>query len=1042
MKWFNIIYLVIITICLLYPAILFAQQGNAVELRILAKISPELYEKSVQTPSAKIPVWVEFIDRPFKNDPLQYIEYVKTHSYLPPVNEAYVQNLISLPNVEFLGTSELTNELGILIPAENLFSLAEQSFVTRIEEMPKLVPEEYLPDYSIYQGVYYNAIDLRELQEQYSGYDPLYQSGDTLGKHIKLTILDTGIYPYHPVFWNSEIKLTQNTAVNLSYSIAASDSFIHLVIPTVDIGLYYKRSRDFGINWNQGSQLSAAMFRFSGIATSGNNVYIVATIDQQRDVFLWRSNNNGNSWQGPQNLTNYPANKRTKNPTVSAQGDMVYVTWDEWEDLTNPPYYWTRVQFRRSLDQGANFNPISLIADTDTTLSYGLDVASENQDVHITWSQRDPERLRYRNSNNQGSAWNAIQERVCADSVLGRAAIAASGGNAHIAFELEKPPTPPYSYNIYYWRPQGNIATQLTTEGSSQHPAIAAAGRYIYVSWDESDTTTGIQIYFKRHRNFGVTNIPWDDGDEFTGNNNSDITKRISYGNGFSFNSAITATDSIANHIRMVHIVWLDTRPGSEGIYYSSSSKIFAWRDYQNSGNLIPRDYGRHGTAVSSVASGCLANRTETNNDFNPYIGVAWQGILAVAHTELEAQDIQAIKWATDTLNTDVINLSGGYGQVGIGTSRIAQYLDWATAKGKVFIKSAGNNGPGPGTLTIPADNFNAITVGATNYNGTGIANFSSRGPTADGRIKPDVVAPGEDIYLADTNMINSLYRTGSGTSFAAPMVAGVCALLLEANPNLTPGAIRKALRNTAVAVTGNPRPNNNEGWGIIQAWAARNYNVNNFPPEIIPTAIPYPNDSFSAQQGDSVTLWIWVKDRECSNTPRATVNLSSIGGPADTIMSGNWVANQWLRCSVRVRINPTAPTGRKYLKVTASEGPNDDRDTVWAYININITSAPGIEEVISQIKYPVLFAPKPNPFTNRTEIRFQIPTKTNVELKVYNSIGQMINTLIADEMKPGYCTITWDGKNKNGHKVAEGIYFCQLETDEFQMTKKMLMLR
>ena len=1026
MKYF-IIVVVLVTITL----------GSEIKIekinRVINKIEPALYEKILTNPLAKIPIWVEFIDRPYQNDPQTYINYVTTHSFLPPMNENYIHNVLSLPGVEFLGTSELTNELGILILADNLFPVAEKSFVTKIEEMPKLVPEEYLPDYSVYQGVYYNAIDLRGLQEQYSGYDPLYQNGDTLGKHMKLTILDTGIYPYHPLFWNSEIRLTQSTAVNLGYSIAARDSFVHLVIPTVDIGLYYKRSRDFGINWNQGSQLSPTRIEFSDIATGGNNVYIVATIDQQRDVFLWRSNNNGNSWQGPQNLTNYPSNKRTKSPAVSTQGNAVYVTWAEWEDLTVTPYYWTRIQFCRSINQGINFEPMVLLYDTDTTLIFGPDIASENQDVHITWIQRYPERLRYRNSNNQGSSWNPIEQKVYAGPpYLGSVAIAASGGSAHIAFGLDEPPGP----NIYYWRPQGNITTQLTTENSSQHPAIAASGRYIYISCDDN-RDTGIQIYFKRHRNFGDTAIPWDDGDEFTNNNNSDITKRISYGNGFSFYSAITATDSIANHIRMVHIVWLDTRPGSGGIYYSSSSKIFGWRDYAAPPTSIPRDYARHGTAVSSIGGATLIGRaSSTEPDKNPYIGTAWQGILAVANTELEAQDIQAIKWAVDTLGADVINLSGGYGNVDSGTSRISQYLDWTVGRGKVFIKSAGNNGPAANTITIPGDNFNGITVGAADRTGTAVWNLSSRGPTADGRIKPDIITPGENIYIADTGTTTSLYRIGSGTSFAAPNVAGVAALLLQGQPNWTPGAVRKVLRNTAISVTGNPRPNNNEGWGLIQADSARNAVVNNFPPEIIPTAIPIP-ETLSGHPGDSVVLWILVRDRECSNTPRASVNLVTIGGAGNTLMSGNWVSNQWVRCSVKVRIDPATSTGRKYLKVTASEGPNGDRDTVWAYININVTPAPSITEEISKINYPLLYAPQPNPFSNHTTISFQIPTKTKVELKLYNSTGRIIKTLIDDELESGYYLMPWSSKDQ-----PKGIYFIRLKMKDYEAIRKLVFVK
>jgi flagellar hook assembly protein FlgD len=101
-----------------------------------------------------------------------------------------------------------------------------------------------------------------------------------------------------------------------------------------------------------------------------------------------------------------------------------------------------------------------------------------------------------------------------------------------------------------------------------------------------------------------------------------------------------------------------------------------------------------------------------------------------------------------------------------------------------------------------------------------------------------------------------------------------------------------------------------------------------------------------------------------------------------------------------------------------------------------------GIEEGISQIKYPVLLTPKPNPFTNRTEIKFQIPTKTKVELKIYNSIGKAVNTLIAEEMEPGYYTITWNGKDQYQRTQSNDIYFIRLKTKDYAAIRKLILIR
>jgi minor extracellular serine protease Vpr len=120
------------------------------------------------------------------------------------------------------------------------------------------------------------------------------------------------------------------------------------------------------------------------------------------------------------------------------------------------------------------------------------------------------------------------------------------------------------------------------------------------------------------------------------------------------------------------------------------------------------------------------------------------------------------------------------------------------------------------------------------------LAGFSSQGPTVDGRIKPDVVAPGVSVsasinkYYLDTNSITYITHVGndtnyfgafSGTSMASPQVTGIVALMLQQNPTLTNEQIRTALHNTAVndSATGNT-PNNFYGFGKVNALAALQY--------------------------------------------------------------------------------------------------------------------------------------------------------------------------------------------------------------------------
>ncbi|MFH0883782.1 MAG: S8/S53 family peptidase, partial [bacterium] len=119
-------------------------------------------------------------------------------------------------------------------------------------------------------------------------------------------------------------------------------------------------------------------------------------------------------------------------------------------------------------------------------------------------------------------------------------------------------------------------------------------------------------------------------------------------------------------------------------------------------------------------------------------------------------------------------------------------------------------------SINAPADGDSVLAVGAVDSLGHR-AYFSSQGPTADGRIKPDVVARGMHTAIAAVTN-DTEYVTGSGTSFSCPLVAGVVALMLEANPNLLPMDIIRILHETSSQAN---QPDNSLGWGLVDAEAA-----------------------------------------------------------------------------------------------------------------------------------------------------------------------------------------------------------------------------
>jgi serine protease AprX len=192
---------------------------------------------------------------------------------------------------------------------------------------------------------------------------------------------------------------------------------------------------------------------------------------------------------------------------------------------------------------------------------------------------------------------------------------------------------------------------------------------------------------------------------------------------------------------------------------------------------------------------------------------------------------IAGAEWA-DTFGADIISSSLGYrdqftdGEANYSwedmdgeSTVVAIGANIAASRGILIVNSAGNEGlssQGQNTLVSPSDSDFVLAAGAVNSQGRRTS-FSSVGPTADGRIKPDVMAMGEDVYTAAPTAVDE-YEYVNGTSFSCPLVAGVSALVLEANPSWTNEDIATAIRATA---NRSESPDNGYGWGIADALEA-----------------------------------------------------------------------------------------------------------------------------------------------------------------------------------------------------------------------------
>ena len=243
------------------------------------------------------------------------------------------------------------------------------------------------------------------------------------------------------------------------------------------------------------------------------------------------------------------------------------------------------------------------------------------------------------------------------------------------------------------------------------------------------------------------------------------------------------------------------------------------------------RDFVYGSTTVysqSTHGTSCLS--TMAAYDPNNMVGTAPKASYYLIHTEDGNGEniVEEYNWVTgaeyaDSLGVDVCSTSLGYIDFDMPqwdhpiqdfdghTAPMTIGAEIAASRGLVCMNAAGNEYGGYCTLGIPADAEHILTVGAVNADGQR-ADFSSVGPTYDGRIKPDVMAMGEGTYVASGYGSWWPYYNGSGTSFATPVLAGAVACLRQARPNATVQEICDAVR---MAGNNANNPDSYNGYGI-----------------------------------------------------------------------------------------------------------------------------------------------------------------------------------------------------------------------------------
>lgn len=262
-----------------------------------------------------------------------------------------------------------------------------------------------------------------------------------------------------------------------------------------------------------------------------------------------------------------------------------------------------------------------------------------------------------------------------------------------------------------------------------------------------------------------------------------------------------------------------------------TSTQILAQRDFVFGDDTVrdePEDQAgasQHGTQVWSLLAAQVPGEI---------IGIAPDAAYVLAKTEdvrsetrvEEDNWVAAIEWA-DSLGAQLVSSSLAYLEFDDGFAYTQSDLngdiavttvaaDLAAARGTVVVNAVGNGGDAFRTLVTPADGDSVVAVGAEDSLGV-LQSFSSRGPTADGRLKPDLLAPGRSVYVVDP-LAPTGFSRATGTSYATPLIAGAAALIRELHPALSPIAVLEALRRTG---TNRDAPDSSSGWGRPDGAAA-----------------------------------------------------------------------------------------------------------------------------------------------------------------------------------------------------------------------------
>jgi subtilisin family serine protease len=271
--------------------------------------------------------------------------------------------------------------------------------------------------------------------------------------------------------------------------------------------------------------------------------------------------------------------------------------------------------------------------------------------------------------------------------------------------------------------------------------------------------------------------------------------------------------------VRYTHTALVGSFRSSYGWYDPQSEKSTPYDVYGHGTHTMGTMVGSGGIGVAPGATWISCKGCRADGCYESELLACAEFILCPTDTSGNNKDCSKAP--------NVVGNSWGGGQ---GDTFYESAIEAWQAAGIIPVFSAGNDGPACTTANSPGDSENVIAVGATTST-DGLASYSSKGPSVDGLLKPDISAPGSSVrssyYSSDTS-----YATGSGTSMACPHVTGSIALLLSANGDLTYDEIKSLLTSstdktisstgyTCGGTTDATIPNNQFGYGRLNVLSA-----------------------------------------------------------------------------------------------------------------------------------------------------------------------------------------------------------------------------